>query len=82
MITQEAAFAFVTEIAWQGHMTSKGAAALGAKVGIAPEDVDQIIKIALEAGSLEEVPRIGGYVASKRINAQIFGEKYAEYASA
>jgi hypothetical protein len=56
---------FAAQVAWHGHQTGRGVPA-------------EVIAEALALGLIAEVPRLGGYVATKAANAATFGEAFAE----
>lgn len=82
-ITPTQARDFARQVAYFGHV--KGVdhvARLAARAGLADAEPAGILAAAVAAGMLVEVPRIGGYVASKRTNAAVFGRAYAEWVAA
>lgn len=73
--------ALATEIAWLGHSSEARIADLLAELGITAPAAE-VIALALEAGLLREVPRLGGYTASRKTNARVFGQRFAEWMAA
>lgn len=69
------------EVAWHGHARLSWIADRLARAGydVAAEDV---ARFGVEAGYLSEVPRLGGYVVTRRINAAVFGRRFAEWVAA
>ena len=71
-----ASAALVIEVAhhveWYGHPSR---AAIVRKFGA---DADAAIDAAIASGLLLEVPRLGGFTATRKVKAELFGERYAE----
>ena len=59
---------FAAKVAWYGHQSGRG---------VAPA----VIAEAIELGLIREVPRLGGYTATKAGNAAEFGAEFAEFAA-
>jgi hypothetical protein len=59
---------FAAKVAWHGHQSGRG---------VAPD----VIAEAIALGLIREVPRLGGYTATKAANAAEFGDKFADWAA-
>lgn len=70
------ASSLVVEVAhhveWCGHQSR---AAIIRKFGA---DAALAIAAAVELGLLREVPRIGGFTATSKVKAELFGERYSD----
>lgn len=70
------ASALVIEVAhhveWYGHQSR---ASIARKFGA---DADEAIDTAVELGLLQVTPRLGGFTATRKVKAELFGERYAE----
>ena len=68
--------ALVIEVAhhveWYGHQSR---AAIVRKFGA---DANAAIDAAVAAGLLAETPRLGGFTATRKVKAELFGDRYAE----
>lgn len=77
--TAAAAAEFIaTEVAHNGHAT---VAWMQRKLATAGHDVPaaDIAEFGVQAGLLQAVPRMGGYVASANVNAREFGQAFADW---
>lgn len=76
--TAQAAEFIATEVAWNGAASD---AWIAAKLAAGGHEVDaaRVAIFAVEAGLLKPIPRIGGYVVSRKVNARTFGEKFARW---
>jgi len=59
-------------VEWFGH---QGRAAIVRKFGA---DADVAIDAAVELGLLQATPRLGGFTATRKVKAELFGERYAD----
>ena len=74
----QAAEFIATEIAWNGAASDAWIAAKLAAGGH-EADATQVAAFAVEAGLLKPIPRLGGYVVSRKVTARTFGEKFARW---
>lgn len=70
-----------TELAWHGSASDAWIAAKLAQAGhdVAAADV---VAYAVHSGLLRPIPRLGGYTVTKRVNAAVFGARFAEWVAA
>ena len=70
-----------TEVAWHGPASEAWVASRLASAGF---DIDAatVIAFAVESGLLRPIPRLGGYTVSRKVNAEVFGETFAEWCAA
>lgn len=66
------------EVAWRGHMTDASIAAYVAETH-PREDAAYVVSCAVSAGLIREVPRLGGYVATRAGDTAVFGPEFAEF---
>jgi hypothetical protein len=66
------------EIAWQGSASD---AWIASKLAAGGFDVDaaQLAAFGVEAGLLKPIPRMGGYVVTRRVNARVFGASFVRW---
>lgn len=74
----QAAATVATDIAWNGSASDAWIAQRIAREGL-PLDAADVIRFALSEGLIRPIPRIGGYTATRKVNADTFGERYAEW---
>jgi hypothetical protein len=81
MNTSTAASQLATEIAWQGSASDQSIAAIIERLEL---DIDaaSVTTYAVEAGLLKPIPRLGGYTASRTVNAETFGQDFADWSAA
>lgn len=79
--TAQAGEFIATEIAWNGSVSDGWIASKLANAGYVVDAV-QVAAYAVEAGLLRPIPKLGGYVVSRKVNARIFGEKFAKWVMA
>jgi hypothetical protein len=66
------------EVAWSGHQSDAGITRILGKLGITA-DAMAVTDEAVTLGLLNRVPRIGGYVAGRKVNAREFGAEFASF---
>lgn len=66
------------EVAWSGHQSDAGIVRTLGKLGI-DADATAVADEAVSRGLLNRVPRIGGYVAGRKVNAREFGSEFASF---
>jgi hypothetical protein len=81
LTTAKAAEFIATEIAWNGSASDGWIAAKLAEGGFQVE-AEAVASFAVEAGLLKPIPRLGGYSVSRKVNARVFGEKFAKWVAA
>jgi len=79
--TAQAAEFIATEIAWNGSASEGWIASKLAEGGHAV-DANAVAAFAVEAGLLKPIPRLGGYTVARKVNARVFGEKFAKWVTA
>lgn len=79
--TAQAGEFIATEIAWNGSASEGWIAAKLADGGY-NVDAAQVAAFAVNAGLLRPIPRLGGYTVSRKVNARIFGDKFAKWVAA
>lgn len=79
--TAHAATVLATEIAWNGSASDEWIADIVTRLGL-DADAAAVTAYAVEAGLLRPIPRLGGYTVSRKVNADVFGSKFAEWWSA
>lgn len=77
----QAAEFIATEVAWNGSASVAWVASKLDRAGFTA-DAEAIVAFAVESGLLREIPRLGGYTVSRRVNAAVFGETFAEWVAA
>jgi hypothetical protein len=80
-VSDNLASALSRQVAWLGHITDASAAAWLAETH-PREDCAYIIARAIALGLIREVPRLGGYVATRAGNEREFGRLFADFADA
>lgn len=76
--TAQAGEFIATEIAWNGSASDGWIAAKLAGAGF-DTDAKSVAAFAVESGLLRPIPRLGGYTASRKVNARTFGDKFAAW---
>lgn len=79
--TAQAGEFIATEIAWNGSASESWIADKLASAGFAV-DAAKVAAFAVEAGLLRPIPRLGGYSVSRKVNARVFGRKFADWVAA
>lgn len=70
---------FIAEaIAWNGSASDGWIADKLAAAGHAV-DPAKVAEFAVAQGLLKPIPRLGGYVAGRKVDAALFGRKFAEF---
>lgn len=81
LVTAQAAEFIATEIAWNGSASDGWIADKLASAGHTL-DAQAVASFAVEVGLLKPIPRLGGYSVARKVNARIFGEKFAKWVTA
>lgn len=68
-----------TELAWNGSASD---AWIARKLEGHDVDPQQVVTYALQVGLLKPIPRLGGYTVTRKVNARVFGERFAEWVAA
>jgi hypothetical protein len=79
--TAQAAEFIATEIAWNGSASESWIASKLAEGGH-PVDAQAVATFAVEAGLLKPIPRLGGFTVARKVNARVFGDKFAKWMAA
>lgn len=79
--TAQAAEFLATEVAWNGSASEAWVAAKLAEGGHSV-DAAKVVAFAVAEGLLKPIPRLGGFTVGRKVNARIFGEKFAEWVAA
>ncbi len=74
-----AALAVAQEVAWRGHTSSLETLSSDLeRHGRPVADVAEAVAEAIASGLLRQVPRLGGWTATRATNTRIFGRAFAE----
>lgn len=65
-------------VAWRGHMTDRSVAEFIAETH-PHADSAYVIARAVALGLVREVPRLGGYTATRETDARVFGDEFADF---
>jgi len=76
---RDAAEHLATEIAWNGAASP---AWIARKLAGFDVDPAAVTEFAVQFGLLSEIPRLGGYTVTRKVNARVFGEAFAEWVAA
>ena len=68
-----------TELAWNGSASDRW---IAERLAGRPVDPQQVTEFAVREGLLRPIPRLGGYVVGRKVNARVFGAKFAEWVAA
>lgn len=79
--TAQAAEFIATEVAWNGSASDGWIASKLTEAGHSV-DAQAVASFAVEVGLLKPIPRLGGYTVARKVNARVFGEKFAKWVSA
>ena len=80
--TQAQAAEFIaTEVAWNGSASEGWIASKLAEGGFAV-DAKSVATFAVESGLLRPIPRLGGFTVARKVNARVFGDKFAKWVAA
>lgn len=77
-VNDRLARALADAVAWRGHMTDKSAVAFVAETH-PRADGSYVIARAIALELVREVPRMGGYVATRKTDARVFGDAFADF---
>lgn len=78
--TQAGAY-IAEELAWNGSASEAWIADRLARAGYAV-DAAAVVAFAVETGLLRPIPRLGGFTVTRKVNARVFGETFAEWVAA
>lgn len=74
--TSTAAEFLALELAWNGSASDSW---IASKLDVFDVDPKQVTEFAVESGLLRPIPRLGGYTVTRKVNAKVFGETFAQW---